>query len=217
MSDSELDIQIGHFFATPVAATLLDDSEARNADLKERILAEREREDSVAASNLGGWHSGRPMDKWGGPRIEEVLSAACRMADRLTMDRSGQAVRANWSTRAWANINENGHGNEFHYHPGVYWSGTYYVDDGGRASDESLGGEFEIMDPRGPGVAMYAPSLVFSDGGHNTGGTNVRFTPRAGLLMLFPGWLYHQVRPYLGSTQRISIAFNLSLGDSRSP
>ncbi|MES1955947.1 TIGR02466 family protein [Salinisphaera hydrothermalis] len=217
MSDSELDMQVGHFFATPVAATLLDDSEARNAELKERILAERAREGSISASNLGGWHSGRPVSEWAGPRMEEVLAAARQMANRLTMDRSGQSVRIDWSARAWANINEYGHANEFHYHPGVYWSGTYYVDDGGRASDASLGGEFEIMDPRGPGVAMYAPSLVFRDGGHNTGGTNVQFTPRAGLLMLFPGWLHHQVRPYLGSTQRISIAFNLSLGDNRTP
>lgn len=213
MSDAQLQIQVGHFFATPVAAALLGDVEARNAELKQRILAERERENSFSASNLGGWHAGRPMEQWGGPRIHEILDAARQMAHRLTLDRSGNRVHIDWCTRSWANINENGHANEFHYHPGVYWSGTYYVDDGGRATDESVGGEFEIMDPRGPGVAMYAPSLVFDDGGHNTGGTNVRFTPRPGLLILFPGWLYHQVRPYRGSGQRISIAFNLSLKD----
>ena len=213
MGDAELKIQVGHFFATPVAAALLEDADARNADLKQRILAERDREDSFSASNLGGWHASRPMEQWGGPLIHEILDAARQMANRLTLDRSGKRVEIDWSTRAWANINENGHANEFHYHPGVFWSGTYYVDDGGRATDESVGGEFEIMDPRGPGVAMYAPSLVFNDGGHNTGGTNVRFTPRPGLLILFPGWLYHQVRPYLGTGQRISIAFNLSLED----
>lgn len=213
MQDQSLPMQVGHFFATPVAAMKLDDSEARNRELKQRILAEREREDSVSASNLGGWHSGRPMSQWGGPRVPEILEAARDMAAQLTLDRSGEVANPAWSARAWANVNEYGHANEFHYHPGVYWSGTYYVDDGGRQEDESLGGEFEVMDPRGPGVAMYAPSLVFDDGGHNTGGTTIRFTPRAGLLMLFPGWLHHQVRPYLGSGQRISIAFNLSLPD----
>jgi len=28
---------------------------------------------------------------------------------------------------------------------------------------------------------------------------------------MFPSWVLHQVRPYLGTAQRISIAFNLSL------
>lgn len=213
-STNGLALQVGYFFATPVAAAMLPDAEAINADLKQRILAEREREGSITASNMGGWHSGRPIAQWGGPRIDEIIAAAKRIAAQVTFDRKGQTARPDWTVRAWANVNEYGHANAYHYHPGAYWSGTYYVDDGGRAEEESLGGEFEIMDPRGPGVAMYAPSLVFADGGQNTGGTTVQFTPRSGLLTLFPAWLQHQVRPYLGASQRISIAFNLSLADS---
>jgi hypothetical protein len=33
----------------------------------------------------------------------------------------------------------------------------------------------------------------------------------AGVLVLFPAWIYHQVRPYRGNATRVSIAFNLSL------
>ena len=64
-----------------------------------------------------------------------------------------------WGANMWANINRSGHGNEFHSHPGAYWSGVYYVDDGGIAADPSLGGELEFMDPRGPLPAMNAPHL----------------------------------------------------------
>jgi len=204
-------LQVGYFFATPMAATMLPDAEARNAELAERILAERSRESSITASNMGGWHSGRPIEQWAGARIDEILAAARQVAAQMTFDRNGQPAQTDWAVRAWANVNEYGHANSAHHHPGAYWSGTYYVDDGGRAEDESLGGEFEIFDPRGPGVAMYAPALVFADGGQNSGGTTVQFTPRAGLLTLFPAWLQHQVRPYLGAGRRISIAFNLSL------
>ncbi len=207
----DLALKVGYFFATPVAAAVLPDAEARNAELKRRIFAECEREGSVAASNLGGWHSGRPVEQWGGPRVDEIIAAAKNAAANITFDREGSPAALNWTTRAWANVNEYGHANAFHYHPGAYWSGTYYVDDGGRLDDESLGGEFEIMDPRGPGVAMYEPSLLFADGGRNSGGSTIQFTPRPGLLTLFPAWLLHQVRPYLGPAQRISIAFNLSL------
>ena len=58
-------------------------------------------------------------------------------------------------------MNRQGHGNQFHTHPGALWSATYYVDDGGIGADPSLGGEFEIQDPRGVAPVMYAPSLTF--------------------------------------------------------
>ena len=42
-------------------------------------------------------------------------------------------------------------------------------------------------------------------------GANETVRPRTGRLVMFPAWLLHQVRPYRGTAQRISIAFNLSL------
>ncbi|MCP4201431.1 MAG: hypothetical protein GY769_05790, partial [bacterium] len=32
-----------------------------------------------------------------------------------------------------------------------------------------------------------------------------------GMIIMFPSWLQHAVRPYRGNRERISIAFNLSL------
>ncbi len=76
---------------------------------------------------------------------------------------------------------------------------------------DTLGGEFEMLDPRGPGPAMYAPRLKFAgEDGLSVGGAET-IRPRPGLLFLFPSWLSHQVRPYRGGALRISIAFNLTL------
>ena len=58
---------------------------------------------------------------------------------------------------------------------------------------------------------MYAPHLGFTLQGGLSGGANEVFLPKAGRLVLFPSWLLHQVRPYRGTAERISIAFNLSL------
>ena len=81
----------------------------------------------------------------------------------MTSDRAGKPVRIVWKTNAWANVNRRNHGNEFHTHPGAYWSGTYYVDDaGGIGDDPRLGGEFEMQDLRGVAPAMYAPLLGFA-------------------------------------------------------
>ena len=108
-----------------------------------------------------------------------------------------------------ANVNGPGHGNEFHTHPGSFWSGTYYVDDGGIGEDPSLGGEFEIQDPRGIAPAMYAPLLAFNVPGGLAAGSSETISPKAGTMLMFPAWLSHAVQPYLGTRQRISIAFNL--------
>ena len=70
--------------------------------------------------------------------------------------------------------------------------------------------ELEFMDPRGPGPAMYAPHLAFGSAGLSVG-ANETIRPKAGRLVMFPAWLLHQVRPYRGKAERISIAFNLSL------
>ena len=111
----------------------------------------------------------------------------------------------------WANINRRDHGNELHSHPGSFWSGVYYVDDGGAFDDPSLGGELEFLDPRAPGAAMYAPHLAFALPGGLSVGAKQAISPKAGRLVMFPAWPLHQVRSYRGISQRISIAFNLSL------
>ena len=129
----------------------------------------------------------------------------------MTADRAGKPVQVNWKINAWANINRTGHGNEFHTHPGSYWSASYYVDDGGLTDDPGLGGEFEIQDPRGVAPAMYAPLLAFAMNGGQSVGASELVCPKAGLLIVFPAWLSRGVRPYTGASTRISIARNLSV------
>jgi uncharacterized protein (TIGR02466 family) len=208
---TRLNVSVCGLFATPVAAMEVPDAEARNSELRAIILNKREQAPSVQASNAGGWHSDREILTWGGRRPAEILSFGCELANRMTADRSGTLVQPAWKTSIWANVNGRGDANMCHYHPGAFWSGTYYVDDGGCGTDETLGGEFEMLDPRGPAPGMYAPTLKFAgeDGASVGGAETIR--PRAGLLLLFPSWLFHQVRPYRGSALRISIAFNLSI------
>ncbi len=208
------DIAVRGLFATPVAAVQLPSAAARNATLRATILARRDATPSVQASNAGGWHSPRDLADWAGPAATEILDLARQVATQMIADRHGQPVRPRWTIQAWANVNGPGDGNICHYHPGAFWSGTYYVDDGGCADDPSLGGEFEMLDPRGPGPGMYAPALKFAGEDGASAGSGETIRPRPGLLVLFPSWLFHQVRPYRGSALRISLAFNLGLADA---
>jgi uncharacterized protein (TIGR02466 family) len=85
------------------------------------------------------------------------------------------------------------------------------VDDGGIGQDPSLGGEFEVQDPRGIAPAMYAPMLTIAGRASASLGVSELVHPHTGMMVLFPSWLQHAVRPYQGEAERISIAFNLSL------
>ena len=207
-------VEVKNAFPTPIIMTQLPGYEQLNAELKQIILEREKKEPPKDSydSNIGGWHSDRNLNEWSGKLGETILETAKLLADKMTMSRSGQPVDIDWQVNAWANINRNGDSNEFHVHPGSFWSGVYYVDDGGCANDKTLGGEFVIMDPRGAGPSMYAPLLCFRGPGGNSVGATELVAPRAGVIMLFPSWLSHAVRPYRGNKERISISFNLSVG-----
>ena len=205
--------EIISLFATPVVIFEVPAATELNVELRKVIDQRRQADAGTRHSNLGGWQSTWDMDRWGGAAAVKLLAIGRNTANRVTTDREGKPVSLTWRANMWANVNKSGHGNEFHSHPGSFWSGVYYVDDGGIAADPSLGGELEFMDPRGPGPAMYAPHLAFvMPGGRGLSvGANEIVPPKAGRLVMFPAWLLHQVRPYHGNAERISIAFNLSL------
>jgi uncharacterized protein (TIGR02466 family) len=147
----------------------------------------------------------------------QLLSYGRNLANRMTTDSDGTPGKGpypgyfavTWIANMWANVNRSGDGNELHAHPGAYWSGVYYVDDGGIDADPSLGGELEFLDPRGPTALMNAPHLRMS--GSRSAGASERVRPKAGRMVMFPAWMLHQVRPYRGRAERISIAFNLAV------
>ena len=184
-----------NLFPTPVAAVLTPDADARNAELRTLILDRRRTARSMAASNAGGWHPDRDLLAWGDVRAAEVVEMARAVATQLTRDRDGREVRPTWVVSAWANVNGPGDSNFCHYHPGSFWSGAYYVDDGGVLDDPSLGGGFEMLDPRGTAPAMLAPTLAFAGEGGLAAGMTETIAPRPGLLFLFPSWLQHQCAP----------------------
>ena len=201
---------VTQLFATPVVLHDLPDGAALSAELRKTIAEHEKTHPGTQHSNLGGWQSEWDMERWGGAAAIKLLAIARNTANKVTTNREGQPVLVPWKANMWANVNRTGHGNEFHSHPGSFWSAVFYVDDGGIDADPSLGGELEFMDPRGPGPAMYAPNLAFGKYGLSVG-ANELIRPKTGRLVMFPSWILHQVRPYSGTAERISIALNLSL------
>jgi uncharacterized protein (TIGR02466 family) len=202
-----------NLFATPLLIATLPDAHTINAELKRIILAREAAGASVQRSNLGGWQSPWDLQQWGGAPTQRVLGFVRAIVEQLTVDRAGHRHQIAWRIACRANINRQGHSNQFHTHPGALWSATYCVDDGGSAADPSLGGELEVQDPRGVATVMYVPYLTFAGEDGAALGEAQRLRLQAGMAAVFPSWLSHGVRPYRGTRERISIAINFGLAN----
>jgi len=84
-----------------------------------------------------------------------------------------------------------------HNHPNNYLSGVYYV------AVPETGSHLVFQDPR--------PSLIIPRSAKNSRITGNAYVaqPRPGRMVLFPSWLRYHVPSNEGTTDRISIAFNL--------
>ncbi|OFX01153.1 MAG: hypothetical protein A3D94_07435 [Alphaproteobacteria bacterium RIFCSPHIGHO2_12_FULL_66_14] len=100
-------------------------------------------------------------------------------------------------TGCWANVNPPGSYHPTHNHPNNYLSGVYYV------AVPETGSHLVFQDPR--------PSLIIPRSAKHSRITGNAYVaqPRPGRMVLFPSWLRHHVPSNEGTTERISIAFNL--------
>jgi uncharacterized protein (TIGR02466 family) len=198
-------------FPTPVLMIRPPEAAQINESLLAAVRAERDSNPGVQRSNLGGWHSRNGMTTWGGPPARKLAELAIAAAGPHMVDVApGSRPVVQWSVDMWANINQPGDSNQVHCHTGTFWSGTYYADPGG-AEVEGCGGELVLEDPRYPGAFMVNPSILFRNPDRSPMPVQVTIRPEAGLLVLFPSWLRHSVRPHGGDRERVSIALNLGL------
>jgi uncharacterized protein (TIGR02466 family) len=209
---------IKHLFPTPfVISSFAPDVGAElNRELIPFLLKKSETSTGVHASNAGGWQSDAQLPEWGGKPVETILTALKDLIAQVTLYQEGQSFKRgaiDWKINGWANINRKGDANLMHTHPGAYWSAVYYVLTGDEDSttQQSTGGELELLDPRGPMPMIYCPLLRFGIDNYMTAGGSELHKPKAGQCILFPSWLQHGVKPYTGDKIRISLAFNFSV------
>lgn len=202
--------QVVAMFATPVYVVGMPDAVAMNRELLERIVQHRDDAAGVSKSNLGGWQSDIDMLSWGGPPARALADRVIAACDTVTRS-VGTDRPVTWEPEMWANVNRSGDSNQSHWHPGSYLSFVYYVDDGYAGSgDKALGGELVFVDPRMPFLRMRTPYLRTRNANGAIEEHETWIRPYSGLLIGFPSFMPHSVRPYRGSGARISIAINLA-------
>ena len=105
----------------------------------------------------------------------------------------------------WFHITRAGGYFGVHNHPNAAWSGVYCVATG-REHGQKDGGLLSFVNPT-------TLSAMHMDAGNANmalpyGPQVASIALDAGQLVLFPSWVLHEVKPYHGSGERITIAFN---------
>ena len=100
----------------------------------------------------------------------------------------------------WANINYPGGYNRPHLHPNSLFSGVYWI------KTPVKSGNLMLYDPR-PGVQMTMPNRKEGKLPPELW-REVHYEPVAGRCIMFPAWLWHEVRINESNDTRISVSFN---------
>ena len=100
----------------------------------------------------------------------------------------------------WANINYPGCFNRHHIHPNSLFSGVYFI------KTPQKSGNLMLYDPR-PGVQMTMPNRKEGKLSPELW-REVHYEPKAGRCIMFPSWLWHEVKPNKSNDTRISVSFN---------
>ncbi len=185
--------QAHELFPTPLWSVDLPPADA--GPLNARLGAEIEKMIAPRPKTPSGSNWQTPQDLHNRPAFAEFVKlvelAAVNVAKDLQVEQYPMMI-----TGCWANINPPGSYHPTHNHPNNYLSGVYYV------AVPETGSHLVLQDPR-PGILMPRSKL-----GRFT--ANVAVAPvQAGRMVFFPSWLRHHVPSNEGSTDRVSIAFNL--------
>ena len=186
-----------YHFPTPVYIKEIPNAVELNHYLEKQILKwNKEDPKGVSKTNAGGWHSTTDMNKKQeyNPLSKELFA----MQDEIYIKEylTQKPVLGNM----WANINYPGGFNRPHLHPNSLFSGVYWI----KAPENS--GNLMIYEPR-PGVYTTMPNRKEGKLPSELW-REVHYKPKAGVAVMFPSWLWHEVKPNESNDTRISVSFN---------
>lgn len=209
--------EISGWFATPTTKLMLPDFESRNRELTALFLAKEKQGDKFRhhihiPTQRGSLYESRfDLFDWPDPPIQRLADDIHRVLSEFV------ASVNNYSTQqmqgfeffydSWFHITRSGGYQSMHIHSNACWSGIYCVDPGEPSELNPESGQVKFYDPRGAGAVMHLdPGNLNLDPRYSL--NPVYLDHQAGQLVLFPSWLYHEVLPYQGKTDRIVVAFN---------
>ena len=187
---------IEHHFPTIIYIKDIPNALQLNQYLEQKIIQWSQQDKGEQKTNAGGWHSKTDMNKKEeyNPLTKELFNMQDEIYQKEHL--SLKPVLGNM----WANINYPGNFNRPHLHPNSLFSGVYFI------KTPQKSGNFMVYDPR-PGVQMSMPSRK-KEQLQSELWREIHYEPVAGRCIMFPSWLWHEVKPNESNDIRISVSFN---------
>lgn len=148
-------------------------------------------------SNRGGWQS-NDIDIFAHKEFSAVAEILQEKINFLATQLNKEAFSRLTYDNFWVNINKKHDYNAKHFHADCAFSGCIYLkvpENSGNLTFHRPDLQIVFPVPKG----LYDPVLF----------TATSYSPRAGLVVMFPAWLEHEVTMSHADEDRISIAFNI--------
>ncbi|MEN1925762.1 TIGR02466 family protein [Luteimonas sp. MJ293] len=210
---NESSAQVFPIFAVPMLEATLPGAEQINPELRGLFLGlEAEGEmhrDTVARDTLSRvFESNFYLHTRKEPAVASLFGFIDGVLRDLVAGLSGGKVRGDalaLEYSMWFHVTRPGGYQGTHNHPNASWSGIYCVDPGD-AEQDADSGVVRFRDPRA-GADMY------KDPANEAMAFPYQVQPvqrvhKAGSLIMFPSYLYHEIFVYRGQRPRIIVAFN---------
>lgn len=206
-------------FAVPLAQARHPQHQALNAELRTLLLARAESPDWANPTpslkqQPGVFESEFNLFAWPDACVQRLKAYCWTELGRTIQAVNGysaeQMARLQIFSHTWFHVTRRDGFVIAHTHPMASWSGVYCVDPGTAPDDRPDSGVLRFHNP-------HYYSNMFLDAG------NAHLAPpfhhgcwcvklQAGQLLLFPSWVSHEVLPFHGDDERITIAFNCWFG-----
>ena len=173
-------------------------TEELREDLKRQILqAKKDDRGTQGGSNPGCWRSNALYEmKWLYDEMKNlVIEANQNYFERDSVFEYYVDKSNNLDYNIWTNVNEVGSKNVIHSHKTDAWAGIYYV------QAENTGN-----------LMFYNPANLLNECKFNSPFIrNTGIQPKDGMLILWPGWIPHEVIENKSNRQRINIAWGINI------
>jgi uncharacterized protein (TIGR02466 family) len=192
---------IDNIFSSFIATEILNNID--NSELKNYAVDLREKEHGVIKSNFLGWQS--DILTVPNTQITVLADEILKRINPLVQLFGFKSDCRVGLTNLWININQPCSFNRPHIHPDSVFSGVYYVE------YIANSGKLIFKHPSVAQQILVNENIVENFTEFSSGTYAV--TPEIGKLIIFPSWLEHYVEPNTSTQERISIAFNIGVGN----
>lgn len=212
-------------FASPIIQTRLPNCDALNTRLRELFLrweADTSRKRTSVPTpviKVSVYESDFSLFLNKEPEIQTLAQFCLQNTGYVIQQLNGYTQEEMRKLRiyhhSWYHLTRHGGYTAQHNHPMASWSGVYCVDPGDPMPEKINNGTLRMLDARTT-ASMYMDAgnahwhAPFSFG-------ELAYPSVAGQLILFPSYLMHEVAPYYGQRERITVAFNAWVREAGDP